>query len=185
MRSEVEQVILILERIKERLQNGRTAFWAGVDNEGEVILKINLFIHDLREGRKEVLNDISLCFAPTGLFQELSISGGWADEFLLWSEEFDLLVNRLSAEDKMISVKKAAAKIGKMAMGTIAMGCLALAVLTTYLWYSRGRLVYNENYRAMDENGVMFDSDGIVIYGFLSICFWSLGIVISVIYLKK
>lgn len=82
-------------------------------------------------------------------------------------------------------MNKTVARVGKWVMGVLALGCITLAVLATVLWYSRSRLIYNENYKAMDENGVVFDSDGILVYALLSICFWVLGVAFSIICLKR
>ena len=81
-------------------------------------------------------------------------------------------------------MNKTVARFGKWVMGVLALGCITFAVLITVIWYTRSRLLYNENYRTMDENGVVFDSDGIFVYALLSICFWVLGVGFSIIYLK-
>ncbi|HLO98993.1 MAG TPA: hypothetical protein VK171_10400 [Fimbriimonas sp.] len=39
--------------------------------------------------------EISILFAPTGPMQELAMSSGWSDEFLLLADEFDAVVRQL------------------------------------------------------------------------------------------
>jgi hypothetical protein len=39
--------------------------------------------------------DLEVIFAPTGPIQEVSLSGGWAEEFLALADRFDAVVERV------------------------------------------------------------------------------------------
>ncbi len=54
----------------------------------ETLAEIDAMIADLQAGR--VPSDIAGVYAPTGSTQEVSLSSGWAHEFIAQASRFDL-----------------------------------------------------------------------------------------------
>ena len=90
MPSPHDRVIAILNEVKEILASPNTdVIWAGYDSVEEVVQMLDELIARLRDRDLSRRKDLELLFAPTGTFQEISISNGWADRFLRLADEFD------------------------------------------------------------------------------------------------
>jgi hypothetical protein len=63
--------------------------WSRWDGAESAVRDIDGYIHLLREGQLPPRMDLSILFVPTGSIQEVSLSSGWAHEFLPLSEQFD------------------------------------------------------------------------------------------------
>jgi len=63
--------------------------WTRFETPEEIRLLIDSYIEELRRGNIYLTGELSLLFAPTGAFQEHSISNGWGKEFLILAEQFD------------------------------------------------------------------------------------------------
>jgi hypothetical protein len=60
--------------------------WSGLD---AALREIDGLVATLERGRVPSRLAMSVLFAPTGPIQEVSISSGWAEEFLALAERFD------------------------------------------------------------------------------------------------
>ncbi|MEA4987640.1 MAG: hypothetical protein VB095_06235 [Anaerovorax sp.] len=94
MESVFIQVSNILKEIKAFIDvpNADTS-WSGYDTAQDLIMDLNKYIKRSEESDETVIKEISLLFAPTGAFQEISIDNGWSDEFIEISERFDDIVD--------------------------------------------------------------------------------------------
>ncbi|MFE3454286.1 hypothetical protein ACFXJ8_35715 [Nonomuraea sp. NPDC059194] len=64
--------------------------WAGTwDTGDEMIRELRDHAGRLRRGDGSTLGELEFLFLPTGPLQEVSISSGWGDQFLVLAGRFD------------------------------------------------------------------------------------------------
>lgn len=68
---------------------GNDFSWSGWDGEDDAAREIDGIIFQLKSGQLPDPAQMRVLFAPTGPLQELSMSSGWGEEFLLLAESFD------------------------------------------------------------------------------------------------
>ena len=66
-----------------------TTWAARWDTGGEMIRELRDLAERLGRGDASALGELDLLFLPTGPLQEVSISNGWADRFLVLAGRFD------------------------------------------------------------------------------------------------
>ncbi|MDQ2987285.1 MAG: hypothetical protein M3R13_11325 [Armatimonadota bacterium] len=82
------ELIDVFERAREFVVRESNDFgWSGWENADEAVLEIDAIIYALRG--ETMLTIARVLFLPTGPLQELSISSGWADEFLWLADWYD------------------------------------------------------------------------------------------------
>jgi hypothetical protein len=69
--------------------------WSAWPNEQAAIQEIDSLLLVLAQGHLPECIDASVLFAPTGPIQEVSLSSGWGDQFLLLADRFDTIARRL------------------------------------------------------------------------------------------
>jgi hypothetical protein len=89
--NDFQKVKLILETIKSWTTDETDTVWAGYDNGKEFLVDLNADIEKIEFCDLETLNKLNMEFSPTSTYQELSLSNGWADEYIKLAEEFDKL----------------------------------------------------------------------------------------------
>lgn len=62
-------------------------------NVSECLSVVDELIDDFKKGTIGTIERAILLFAPTGIFQEISIDSGWGDKFIEISNRFDELIN--------------------------------------------------------------------------------------------
>lgn len=90
-----QNVADILIRIKSYLSSESDVIWAGQDNADEFIEGLNKDIQHIQNCSFIVLSDIYAKFLPTGTYQEISISNGWGNEYIILSLRFEKIHSRL------------------------------------------------------------------------------------------
>ena len=73
---------------------GNDFAWSRWDDDLAAIGDLNGLISSLESGQTPRRSDVSILFAPTGSIQEVSMSSGWAYEFLALSKRFDAAEER-------------------------------------------------------------------------------------------
>ncbi len=68
--------------------------WSGAE---EAVSEIKTHIESIRAGDLSKTWDLSILFAATGPIQEVSISSGWGEDFLIMAKHFDDAVDGLGA----------------------------------------------------------------------------------------
>ena len=68
---------------------GNNFDWSSWEDADAALLEVDALITLLEPGRLPDRLAVSVLFAPTGPIQEVSISSGWANEFLALAERFD------------------------------------------------------------------------------------------------
>jgi hypothetical protein len=89
-RSELLEVLREARSLLARPENNFD--WSGWDNADSALREIGELLTALESGRLPSRQKASLLFAPTGPIQEVSISSGWAYDFLALASRFDAAV---------------------------------------------------------------------------------------------
>lgn len=83
----VQELITVLKQARALLALESNDFsWSSWKDQNHAISEIDSIIISLENGS---IPEIKTLFAPTGPIQEVSLSSGWAKEFLELAERFD------------------------------------------------------------------------------------------------
>jgi hypothetical protein len=94
-------IIELLHEIMDILQSPETDFmWAGYDTPDLVVSELGGHLDRLAKEDLSRWRDLEMLFAPTGPFQEISISHGWGHHFLDLAARFDELAGELKKEGR-------------------------------------------------------------------------------------
>jgi hypothetical protein len=85
----MESIINIIETVKQKFTQESDMVWTGRDSAEETSKELDLYIRQLRDGNMKCLANLADYFAPTGFFQEHSLSNGWGYEYLELAKKFD------------------------------------------------------------------------------------------------
>lgn len=83
------KLLQIIWKICGEIKMDSDVIQAGYDDYKTARNEIEKLIERIRQTDDQILEDLSLYFAPTGKFQELSIANGWENKYLKLSDEFD------------------------------------------------------------------------------------------------
>jgi|GEM_PF-1008927 len=83
------KLLQIIWKIWGEIKMDSDVIQAGYDDYKTARNDIEKLIERIRQTDDQILEDLSLYFAPTGKFQELSIANGWEKKYLELSDEFD------------------------------------------------------------------------------------------------
>jgi hypothetical protein len=87
----------ILIKLKGTITDVTDIAWTRFNSVAELVNLLNGYITRLNQADITVFREINSEFSPTGLFQELSISNGWAQEFLSIAENYDNIYAQLTS----------------------------------------------------------------------------------------
>lgn len=83
-------LISILQDARKLLSRPGNEFcWSSWVSEKEALEEVDHIMDQLHRGSLSETSNLKALFAPTGPIQEVSLSSGWAEEFLRLSERFD------------------------------------------------------------------------------------------------
>ena len=92
----LSSIITILEQVLEKITDGSDIVWTRFNTPKEMRQEITTCLELLKKGELGCLDNVSLLFAPTGAFQEHSISNGWSDAYMQMSASFDQALASIS-----------------------------------------------------------------------------------------
>jgi hypothetical protein len=69
---------------------------AGYDSGKEFLCDLDVDIEKIKFCDFDTLEKLNMEFAPTSTYQEISLSNGWANEFLKLAEQFDNLYEKIN-----------------------------------------------------------------------------------------
>lgn len=104
--NDFQKVKSILETIKNLIIDGTDTVWAGYDNGKEFLVDLNTDIEKIRFCDFETLDKLNIEFAQASTYQEISLSNGWANEYLKLAEQFDNLYKRLKSKQVIRNKKE-------------------------------------------------------------------------------
>ncbi len=89
-----DELIAVLNEAKRLVRlPGNDFSWSTWDDCDEALAELDAQIEMVRLSDFSKRLDLRVLFAPTGPLQELSLSSGWAHEFLALGERFDRVQN--------------------------------------------------------------------------------------------
>lgn len=89
-----ESLVHVLEDAKALVsREGNDFAWSTWKDREHAISEIDGYIAKVRQGDRSLYSDLWMMFAPTGDLQEVSLSSGWAQEFLELASRFDSMKN--------------------------------------------------------------------------------------------
>lgn len=97
--NDFQKVKNILETIKSWTTDETDTVWAGYDSGKEFLVDLNADIEKIQFCDFETLDKLNMEFAPTATYQEISLSNGWADEYIKLAEEFDKLYANIQTKN--------------------------------------------------------------------------------------
>ena len=104
--NDFQKVKSILETIKNWIIDDTDTVWAGYDNGKEFLVDLNTDIEKIKFCDFETLDKLNMEFAQASTYQEISLSNGWANEYLKLAEQFDNLYKRLKSKQVIRNKKK-------------------------------------------------------------------------------
>jgi hypothetical protein len=94
--SATDELVEVLRETRELLARPDNNFiWSHWDSATDALREFDAFITQIESGDTSRRSDLVLLFAPIGSIQEVSISGGWGQEFLALSARFDAVIQRV------------------------------------------------------------------------------------------
>jgi hypothetical protein len=91
-----DELIEVLNSAIELLSLPENDFcWSSWEDKDTALSEIYSLINQIRAGDTPQRLDVSVLFAPTGPIQEVSISSGWGDIFLILAEKYDEIERRI------------------------------------------------------------------------------------------
>ena len=98
MAAATEELVEILEAAKRLLSIPKNDFsWSSWASAADAIRELDVQIAAINAGKPPPRSDLAVLFAPTGQIQEVSLSSGWADDFLSLAARFDAAEQRFYA----------------------------------------------------------------------------------------
>jgi len=89
------ELILLLEKIKHKISDDSGVIATRYNSARNLRNKIEDHISKLKSDDLTSIFALNMLFAPTGTFQEHSISNGWSNEYLALAEKFDKIYDAL------------------------------------------------------------------------------------------
>ncbi len=87
---DLTSLISVMEEARVLLMRPDNDFaWSSWVDRDDALAEVDALIARLRAGELPEDRSLSVLFAPTGPLQEVSISSGWGDTFLLLARRFD------------------------------------------------------------------------------------------------
>jgi hypothetical protein len=87
-----QALIDVLREARSLLARPNNDFtWSSWENAEEALEELDRIIAIIEEEHLPPRLDVAVLFAPTGPIQEVSLSSGWAWEFLALSQRFDVV----------------------------------------------------------------------------------------------
>lgn len=97
--TDIDRVVAIVRTVRMKVIDGSDVLWAGYDSPEQLRAELDDELALLLTGDQAALEKIGTRFLPTCSFQELSLSNGWADEYLELASEFDRLYARIKSSN--------------------------------------------------------------------------------------
>jgi hypothetical protein len=98
MDSARRELIEVLREARSLLARpGNDFAWSSWAEAGAALQTVDGLIAAIEADSLPEKPDLTILFAPTGPIQEVSLSSGWADEFLAVASRFDAAVKRIYA----------------------------------------------------------------------------------------
>jgi hypothetical protein len=93
------ELVAVLRQARALLARpGNDFAWSSWHDAQSALAALDKHIAAIEAGQLPPKGDVTLLFAPTGPIQEVSLSSGWAEEFLAMASRLDTAVARVYTE---------------------------------------------------------------------------------------
>lgn len=82
-------IIDIVKIIRQKITVETDIVWTSYNNVNELQKDVDKNLISFENGDLQALEKFKYLFGPTATFQELSLSNGWSEEYLILAERFD------------------------------------------------------------------------------------------------
>jgi len=89
------ELIEVLKAVKANIKDDADCIWSYFETPQDAQNEIDRYVAELEKGNLNSLHEISVHFAPTAGYQELSLQNGWSNEYIKLSERFDKIESGL------------------------------------------------------------------------------------------
>lgn len=96
----------ILQEIKSKINLNTDSIWAGFDSVDIILKELNQDIENIRLCNFTTLSKVNIEFAVTSIYQELSMSNGWSDDYLILAEKFKEVYEKIMAPEVIENYEK-------------------------------------------------------------------------------
>jgi hypothetical protein len=91
-----QELVDVLRQARSLLElPGNDFAWSSWEDAGTALKELDKLIAAIEKGPLPLRLDVSILFAPTGPIQEVSMSSGWAYEYLALASRFDAAAARV------------------------------------------------------------------------------------------
>ena len=92
----IEKLISVLNELLEIATRYETdVTWSHYDTKDEFIADLDRHLSKLQSQDLSEIGELKSLFAPTGSLQEISLSSGWAENYLKIASDFDRIASRI------------------------------------------------------------------------------------------
>lgn len=91
-----EELLQIIEVVRSTVHPETELIYSYFESVDELLRELDELSEGVKNGELESLSTLSMHFAPTSGFQELSMQNGWSEEYLKIAEEFDRISDSYS-----------------------------------------------------------------------------------------
>ncbi len=84
-----EELLQMIEVVRSTIDRDTELIYSYFESVEELLKELDELSEGIKNGELESLRTLSMHFAPTSGFQELSMQNGWSDEYLKLGEAFD------------------------------------------------------------------------------------------------
>ena len=86
----------ILQEIKNKINLDTDTIWAGFDTVDIFLKELSEDIENIKLCNFKTLDKVNIEFPVTSTYQELSMSNGWSDDYLILAEKFDTVYEEIT-----------------------------------------------------------------------------------------
>jgi len=94
--NDFQRVAEILKQLRAFIFKDTDTVWAGFENAEKFLEELNQDIQKIENCDFQTLEKVHVEFLPTCTYQELSMSNGWSDKYIMLSTDFDKIYERMT-----------------------------------------------------------------------------------------
>ncbi len=93
--ADFQRVAELLRKIKSFITPEADTLWAAYDNAEVFLNDLNIDIENIENCNFESLHNVNAEFLVASTYQELSLSNGWSNQYLVIAEDFDKIYEKI------------------------------------------------------------------------------------------
>lgn len=89
-----DELLQIIEAVRSTVHPETELIYSYFESVDELLKELDELSEEVKKGELKSLGTLSMHFAPTSGFQELSMQNGWSKEYLKLADRFDGIHNK-------------------------------------------------------------------------------------------